>query len=140
MNRSEELIACLEAELEGRDYLIGNLRAELAALREQVPVAKVLSEHEMGIGFDRRYGPVIWFNGYPPAGNLYAAPVAKQVVIPDVRVSAEGIQFGKAWFSHEAITGYTAEQLNSGNCRITGRAYMDWVNARLNAADQEGGV
>ncbi|SIO58297.1 hypothetical protein [Paraburkholderia phenazinium] len=48
-----------------------------------------------------------------------------------VKVSAQGIQFGNAWYSHEKITGYSAEQLNDGNCHITGRAYMEWVQAAL---------
>jgi len=52
------------------------LQAELAAMRSQKPVAKVLSEQEMLIGFDRRHGPVIWFGGYPAPGMLYAAPVS----------------------------------------------------------------
>lgn len=48
-----------------------------------------------------------------------------------VRVSSQGVQFGNAWFSHEGITGYTAEQLNEGNCAVTvtGKAYMDWLAA-----------
>ncbi len=53
-----------------------------------------------------------------------AAPATAQV-----SVTLQGVQFGNSWYSHERITGYTAEQLNSGDCKITGRAYMDWVNA-----------
>ena len=56
-----------------------------------------------------------------------------------VKVDAEGVQFGNAWFSHEGITRYTAEQLTSGNCRITGRAYMDWLAAAPSAVSQEQG-
>lgn len=47
-----------------------------------------------------------------------------------VKVSDQGVSFGNAWFSHEAITGHTAEQLNNGTCKITGRAYMDWLKSR----------
>lgn len=54
-----------------------------------------------------------------------------------VKVGAEGVQFGNAWFSHERITGYTAEQLNSGNCRVTGRAYMDWLAAAPSEGSQK---
>lgn len=54
-----------------------------------------------------------------------------------VKVGAEGVQFGNAWFSHEGITGYTAEQLNGGNCRVTGRAYMDWLAATPSAGSQK---
>jgi hypothetical protein len=49
-----------------------------------------------------------------------------------VRVTAEGVSFGNSWFSHEAITGRTAEQLNSGQCGIIGREYMKWVDSSLN--------
>ena len=49
-----------------------------------------------------------------------------------VQVSKDGVRFGKnCWYSHEKITGYTAEQLNTGDCGVTGRAYMDWVRANL---------
>lgn len=51
-----------------------------------------------------------------------------------VTVTAEGVQFGNAWFSHEKITGYSADQLNSGDCHITGRAYMAWLQNALAAA------
>jgi hypothetical protein len=48
-------------------------------------VGKVLSEEEMPIGFDRRSGPLIWFNK-PKPGYLYAAlpaaPQAGEVVAP----------------------------------------------------------
>lgn len=46
----------------------------------------------------------------------------------EVTVSDAGVQFGNAWLSHERITGYTAEQLNSGNCCITGNQYMKWLS------------
>jgi len=46
----------------------------------------------------------------------------------EVNVTDSGVQFGGAWFSHERITGYTAEQLNSGNCCVTGKQYMKWLS------------
>lgn len=46
-----------------------------------------------------------------------------------VTVDAQGVSFGNSWFSHEAITGYSAEQFNSGDCKITGRQYMAWLNS-----------
>lgn len=48
--------------------------------------------------------------------------------IKTVKVSATGVQFGNAWFSHESITGYSAEQLNAGTCGVTGGAYMTWLS------------
>lgn len=46
-----------------------------------------------------------------------------------VKVSATGVQFGNAWFSHEQITVYTADQLNAGTCGVTGGAYMAWLSS-----------
>lgn len=43
----------------------------------QEPVGKVLSEEEMGIHYDRRMGPVVWF-GTPKPGFIYAAPLAAE--------------------------------------------------------------
>lgn len=45
-----------------------------------------------------------------------------------VKVSDQGVQFGNAWYSHESITGYSANQLNQGNCCVTGGAYMKWLS------------
>lgn len=49
--------------------------------------------------------------------------------IKTVKVSATNVQFGNAWFSHESITGYTADQLNAGACGVTSGAYMAWLSA-----------
>ncbi len=46
---------------------------------EQKPIGKVMSEEEMGIGYDRKAGPVLWF-GQPAPGLIYAAPPAAQGV------------------------------------------------------------
>lgn len=46
-----------------------------------------------------------------------------------VKVSDQGVQFGNAWYSHESITGCSADQLNQGNCCVTGGAYMKWLAA-----------
>ena len=45
-----------------------------------------------------------------------------------VKVSDQGVQFGNAWYSHESITGYSADQLNQGTCCVTGGAYMKWLS------------
>lgn len=45
-----------------------------------------------------------------------------------VKVTSSGVQFGNAWYSHESITGYSADQLNQGTCRVTGGAYMKWLS------------
>ena len=55
-----------------------------------------------------------------------------------VKVDAQGVQFGNAWFSHESITGYTADQLNAGTCGVTGGAYMAWLSAESPADSVEG--
>ncbi len=49
------------------------------AAQEPKPIGKVLSEEEMGIGYDRKAGPVLWF-GQPGTGFIYAAPPAAQDV------------------------------------------------------------
>lgn len=58
--------------------------------------------------------------------------------IKTVKVSATGVQFGNAWFSHEKITGYSADQLNAGTCHVTGGAYMAWLSAEEPADSIEG--
>jgi len=101
--------------------------ARLNAATVQQPKCKTCDDNGR-IGGPSFYAPD---EGGEPCPDC-SAPV-QQVSVPDgwrlVKVGIEGIQFGNAWFSHEGITGYTADQLNSGNCRITGRAYMDWLAA-----------
>jgi hypothetical protein len=49
-----------------------------------------------------------------------------------IQVSKQGIAFGPHfWISHEKITGCSAEALNSGNCGVTARAYMNWLQTQL---------
>ena len=62
------------------------------AMRAQLPsqggeaVGVVLTEEQMGIGYDRRTGPVLWFGGYPKGGSrLYTHP-ADQVAEPDAEL------------------------------------------------------
>jgi len=55
----------------------------------------------------------------------------------EVNVTGGGVQFGNAWFSHESITGYTSEQLNSGNCAITGREYMKWLSSAAPVVERQ---
>lgn len=56
-----------------------------------------------------------------------------KAAVPDgwklVKVGVEGVRFGNAWYSHEKITGYSADQLNAGHCGIAGRGYMEWLAA-----------
>lgn len=117
-------------ELEEFDLFIERLMSEVARLSAapvRQPKCKTCDDNGR-IGGPSFYAPDE--GGYPCPDC--SAPV-QQVSVPDgwrlVKVGIEGVQFGNAWFSHESITGYTADQLNSGNCRITGRAYMDWLNA-----------
>lgn len=76
---------------------------------------------------------------WPGALALYTAPQAASgqkltgEPVAAVKVSAQGVQFGNAWYSHERITGYSSEQLNAGDCHVTGRAYMQWVRLALTA-------
>jgi len=123
MNRSEELIECLEGEIAARDVriakleaerndpefspkysrrLIAELRAELAALREQVPVAFSQSL------ITKDYQPVKpgadSLNGY--VIPLYAAPVAK----PQSDQGADGSASQKSfWAGFEYAKCYPDE-------------------------------
>jgi hypothetical protein len=87
--KAADEIAALEAECERLNDLIGASRRvasaviderdaladELAAIKAQQPVGYVFTEAEMGIGYDRRIGPVVWFGGYPAGGSkLYTLP------------------------------------------------------------------
>ncbi len=94
--------------------IINHLRAELADLREQVPataterfVQPVPDKCDRIIWRDRYYGLPL---------TEYAAPVAKQVVMPERKPQRITDEYARGW------NAYAAEY------------------ARLNAADQEGGV
>lgn len=77
-----------------------------------------------------------------PAGctPLYTNPQAAPAQGDGVVVCRQGVQFGpNCWFSHEKITGWTAEELNNGSCGLTARKYMEWVSARIAAAPSQEG-
>jgi hypothetical protein len=189
MNRSEELIACLEGEIVNRDARIAELesvvgqrngeltstnrvmcsmaldivavgealdipveyqdggtaefvdsinqlRAELAALREQVPVAWMLKNEKGRIEEILPYMPCAsdMQPYWPEPTLLYAAPVAKQVVMPDVTAAA------KALCKHHAeLCNVNADdQWNVYSQDFIADAEIVLANSRLNAADQEG--
>lgn len=75
------------AEFQSQVAVIEKIRALLAAPAEDVravveePVGKVLSDAEMGIGYDRKFGRVIWFGPLEP-GLLYRHP-QRPVVLPE---------------------------------------------------------
>lgn len=59
----------------------------------------------------------------------YREPVKQE---SEIHVTTQGVSFGKyCWYSHESITGYNVEQLNSGFCSLTAIKYMEWVRASL---------
>jgi hypothetical protein len=91
------------------------------------PGAKTITEglREMELLIDSVAGEV----AHLPLPALSTEPASQAV--DGLVVDAQGIRFGNAWYSHEKITGYSAEQLNSGNCKITGREYMNWLNNAL---------
>lgn len=72
-------------------------------------------------------GPCVWCE------DSATATLATLASTKTAKVTDTGVGFGNAWFSHESITGYTAEQLNSNHCRVTGKAYMDWLSSAENA-------
>lgn len=75
----------------------------------QEAFGKVLSEEEMGIGYDRIAGPAIWF-GKPKPGLIYTTPQPG----PDVRglVSADDVRDACA----NAVSVF-AEVTNADQCR-----------------------
>ena len=70
-----ELLTAAELAV-NMSLLLQELIEQAASAPKPIPVARVLSDAEMGVGFDRKYGAVIWF-GTPLPGNLYAEPVEK---------------------------------------------------------------
>lgn len=95
---------------------------------------KALAEHvAKGDPLDvAAYCAFCMHHGWSTAAPQPTAPQAARDAA-NVKVTTQGVQFGGAWYSHERITGYTADQLNSGNCHVTGRAYMQWVYAAIAA-------
>lgn len=155
MNKSEQLIACLEGELAKRDARIAELgryqrfeslyaeaerevlqlRAELAAIKAQEPVAWKVSNPLTGDELLCNYKPSGAMYTYQP---LYAAPVAKQVVMPE----REWLQSDGLIYSLENDVNYYEINVTQveGNRHDGKRAeFASKLIELLNAADQEGG-
>ena len=141
MNKSEQLIACLEGEIAKRDETIArleqqlnrsiqvnyDLRAELSALKAQVPVAWV-GTIEDGVPL-LVVEPQNW-----KATPLYAAPVSEAkeqgVVMPDVNAAAKAL-----CNRHAMICGVDADdQWKEYGQDFIADAETVLANARLNAA------
>lgn len=61
-------------------------------------------------------------------GTVHPQDVAEGArVIAPVTVSNTGVEFGYCWMSHEKITGFSAKQLNEGDCNLAARKYVDWL-------------
>jgi len=50
---------------------------EYKQAEKQEPVGRKLTEAEMGIGFDRKCGTVVWVKSVPEGSNLYTHPAPK---------------------------------------------------------------
>lgn len=75
------------------------------------------------------------FAGEDPEDVRIVPAPSEPVKVPEVRVTTQGVAFGRhCWYSHERITGLTADELNSGKGNVTARAYMEWVQSNLAAA------
>jgi len=48
-----------------------------------------------------------------------------------VTVGPQGVQFGKAWISHEKITGRTAAELGGETGGIIAKNYTDWLQGTV---------
>ncbi len=63
---------------------------------------------------------------------LDAFEAGYRVAEAGITVTKQGIAFGPhCWVSHEKISGCSAEALNAGNCGVTARAYMNWLQTQL---------
>lgn len=127
------LRAELANQLEVKAFWIGRTRAlevELSAIKEQKPVSEVSEETFSSDGTS----DIITHN-LPIGTKLYAAPVAKQVVLQSTNFTASNGEQRNPRYQGQ-FEGETHDQA----------AYrLHWVTAaieseRLNAADQEGGV
>jgi hypothetical protein len=159
VTQHEQLIAARDAriaELEDRpewvtiqiqQNTIEDLRAELAALREQVPVAWFTEDH-LTDKSATTYSHVVavrWEVKGWPVSELYAAPVAKQVVYACPRCGT-GMQADpdskpvKPQVVMPERLSYYADLTEITNSYNDG--WNDCLDelSRLNAADQEGGV
>lgn len=74
-------------------------------------------------------------------GTIHPQDVADGArVIAPVTVSNQGVEFGYCWMSHEKITGFSADHLNSGNCSLAARKYVDWLRQiNIVASKEEAG-
>jgi len=148
-----ELIEKIAVEWDGCEYDAPGESLDIgdAIRRKGFPLAHALrlATQRQGEGENRkiaqliidndRAGAVKWATGLignfdGPSCRIDPDATSQGVAVaqPDeriVKVSSQGVQFGNAWFSHEKITGYSAEQLNSGLCKVTGKAYMEWFSA-----------
>jgi hypothetical protein len=121
--------ACAEVKLnkDGFGYLDWLIEGGISAL----PEGTVLITAHQPITDDNGHGEV--YVGVPP-------PSVPDGTAGSVQVTKQGVSFGNAWFSHEKMTGFSAEQLNSGTCSLTARKYMEWVQAALATKEQQHGA
>lgn len=86
INLLQELLGYIEFDLTGpTEEKVNKALEALDGLRAQAdarPIGKVLSEEEMGVGYDRRTGPVLWF-GTPKPGLIYTHPEASAPGLSD---------------------------------------------------------
>lgn len=74
-------------------------------------------------------------------GTIHPQDVADGArVIAPVTVSNQGVEFGYCWMSHEKITGFSADRLNSDDCSLAARKYVDWLRQiNIVASKEEAG-
>lgn len=53
-----------------------------------------------------------------------------------VIVGNDGIQFGKAWFSHEKLMGVSAANMNHGPCPFPVMCYVEWLGSVLGGSSK----
>jgi hypothetical protein len=120
-------------------YALGNLCSPVFATHTESGetrefASQALAERELGLPRDavRR---CLTRATKSSMGWVFSTHPAAPVGVPDVRVDKQGVRFGEGcWYSHERITGVSADLLNEGKCSITAREYMNWVQKHLAAA------
>jgi len=61
IDKLKQIQRCLEASANGLAKDNDKLRAELAGYHNMKPLGEMLTESDMGIGYDRKIGNVLWF-------------------------------------------------------------------------------
>jgi hypothetical protein len=107
----------------------------LAEMSQIEPVGYGLSESEMGIGFDRKFGNVVWFKS-PVVGKLYTHPFiqpAEMMLVPVEPTKEMIIAYLKAnseyWDKHDAMPRPVGKWCAGNTADATAESYKAMLSA-----------